>query len=151
MSTKTESEQDKVELFIQRLRNLEYVIKLGEPKIVTGSDRIHTTIREYDGGRSIACRLSTCITEYEANKDNQQTKYYYARELLKAINDAFTQGIIAEGEGLARKYRDSSDKCSKLEQDIAQLSAEHLILQGKYNELETRLRQMGIDTDDIKP
>lgn len=151
MTAKTETDQDKVEAFIQKLRDLDYVIKLGEPKIVTGGASNSSYVRDYDGGLGVTRQLSKCITEYEANKDNPNMKQWYTRELLKAINDAFTQGLIKEGEGLARKHQDSSDKCSKLEQDLAQLSTDHLLLQGKYSELEKRLKQMGINMDDIPP
>ena len=112
---------EKVETFIQRLHDLDYIVTPEAKKIGYIDKQTNKEI-------SIAHSLSLHISRYEKNIDNE-LQLSFARLCLTWINKAFTYGVIQEGQGLARKLKEYRDRNAQLESDLEKLSLEYLELQ----------------------
>ncbi|NQT09085.1 hypothetical protein HQ586_08415 [Candidatus Bathyarchaeota archaeon] len=111
---------EKVETFIQRLYDLDYVInqRASELTYTDENDQI-----------SLAHILSKRIVEYERVKDDEEKRLGYATICHIWITKAFTYRVVEEGQGLARKLKECLDRNAQLESDLEKLSLDYLALQ----------------------
>jgi hypothetical protein len=137
---------EKVETFIQRLHDLDYVIDQTATNIWYGRPPPYPTL--IDNRTNLADNLSNAITDYEANKGNEQLKLASASRCLMWINKAFACGVIKEGEGLARKLKECQEKNVRLEKDVEKLSIDYLNLKKMQDELEFTRYVGPLDKDD---
>jgi hypothetical protein len=125
---------EKVETFIQRLHDLDYVI---DPKASTLIFGIPSRLSE---SMLLSDFLAKKISEYEENRDNERNKLTYALSCLMWINRAFTCGVIHEGQGLARKLKECQEKNTKLDSDLERVSMEYLRLKEESGILARNLK-----------
>jgi len=120
---------ERVDTFIQRLHDLEYIITPEAKTIVYES-------KENKKDRSmLADELSNSITIYESRKDDDITRMKYARICNVWINRAFSCGVVRESEGLVKKLKECRDRNVRLESDLEKLSLDYLELQGLTSRL----------------
>ena len=130
---------EKVEIFIQRLHDLDYAIAPEATKIWYYPTST-STLTPPKKGRSLADSLANAITEYEGKKCDERSRVIYAHICLIWVNRAFSSGVIKEGQGLARKLKECQEKNAQLERDIEKLSIDYLNLQRQYEEFTKRVR-----------
>ena len=114
---------ERVETFIQRLNDLDYVIVPEATKILYSSALPFSKER-----RPLSDCLANAISEYQMNKDNEKDRFDFAHACSVWINRGFTCGVIQEGQGLARKLKECQEKNVQLEKDIEKLSEEYVNL-----------------------
>jgi len=112
---------EKVDTFIQRLNDLDYIISPEAGKLFYGAPSISTETK------SLADYLANAINEYELNRDSKDSEFK-ARICHLWISRAFAQGVVQEGKGLAGKLKESREKNAQLERDLERLSVEYLYL-----------------------
>src|SRR6266851_6238590 len=128
--TENPSENDairKVETFIQRCHDLDYVfspetIKLVVHKSEAYSDRIPW-----------ANVIADAMTTYTLNKGNPDNRLTAAEECLGLINKAFAAGIVKEGPGLINKHKEGQAKVVELSTKVDELTADNLFLKAKID------------------
>ena len=125
---------EKVEIFIRRLHDMDYIIDSESHKIWYSAPSKPTE------RKTLADYLANRISQYEGNKDNEQIRFAYARTCLLWINRAFACGVIKKGEGLARKLMECREKNIQLEKDVETLSVQYLQLQREHEEFTKRIR-----------
>lgn len=113
---------ERVETFIQRLNDLDYIISPEAGELLYG-DRLNPKER----GKSLADYLANSINEYEQKRDSKESEFK-AIVCNLWINRAFAQGIVKEGQGLARKLKECRERNIQLESDLEKLSMEYLQL-----------------------
>lgn len=122
----------KIEAFIQRLRDLDYIIEDNRASLIHNS--IKPLIYDYakdDGQREEECLvdlLAKSITEYELSKNIPSNKISSIYKCEHWINVALTNGIVKEGRGLVNKLKDSYEKNTKLEGDLKLFSNQNIDL-----------------------
>jgi hypothetical protein len=118
---------EKVETFIQRYHDLEFV--------VTEEGRKLTSPEDPATGRRVLWvnSLADSISAYSLNRDNPQVRLKYAQECLGYINKAFAAGIIRDGPGLITKYKEAEIKIAQLEAQVKKLSEENIFLNAKID------------------
>jgi len=126
---------EKVDTFIQRLHDLYYVIDPKAAEIIYSS--------EGKPSHSLTDKLALTLEEYEENKDNENVGLIRAHIALLWINRAFLNGVVHEGQGLARKLDECQEKNIQLEGELEKLSVEYLRLQ----ELTNRINLLDDDND----
>lgn len=102
---------EKVETFIRRLHDLEYIITPEAQEFIYTDKKTKKEI-------SLAHMLSRKISEYERNKDNEKMRSFYAESCYSWINRAFTYGVVRERESLARLLQECQDKNVQLANDF---------------------------------
>ena len=133
---------EKVETFIQRLHDLEYIIT-PEAKTITYSSKSDMFERS-----TLSSYLSRRITEYEEKKDNDSTKLSYARICHLWIIRAFSCSVVREGPGLARKLKECREKNVQLERHNKVLSEEYLNLKMIHEDFASRMALL--DENDLE-
>lgn len=123
---------EKVETFIRRLHNLEYVITSEAREILyrDSQDQVPKNLADW---------LSRRIFSYEDNKDDEERQLFYAQLCLIWINKAFTCGVVQEGKSLIKKLDEYREKNVQLERDNKVLSEEFLNLQMVHAEFSSRM------------
>lgn len=124
---------EKVETFIQRLHDLDYIIT---PEAAT---IIYSSKSDMFERGTLSSYLSRRITEYEENKDEGSTKQSYARICHLWMIRAFSCGVVQEGNGLARKLKECREKNVQLERHNKVLSEEYLNLKMIYEDFTSRM------------
>ena len=114
---------EKVETFIQRLHDMDYIITPEATKIIYRSQS-----NPLDN-RLLSDLLGTAISEYEKNRNSDELRLGYAQRCLLWINKGFACGVVKESQGLARKLEECREKNAQLERDLERLSLEYLQLQ----------------------
>jgi len=119
----------RVETFIQRCHDLDYVIK-PEARNVTYSKR------ESDDPKDrtiLSDRLALAISSYELNRENPDLRLSEAEAALLWITRAFSSGVVTEGPGLIRKHKEAEAKVAHLSTKVDELTAENLFLKAKID------------------
>lgn len=125
---------EKVEIFIQRLHDLDYTIT-PEATEIWYSDPSRPLDR-----KNLADHLANVISRYLREKDNEQDRFHCAQLCSLWINRAFACGVIKEGQGLARQLAECREKNIQLENDLEKLSVQYLQLQRTHEEFTKRIR-----------
>src|SRR2546426_12392693 len=102
--TELESASDvveKVETFIQRCKDLNYVFSPEALKLV-----VHKS-EAYSDRMPWANLIADAMTLYTLNKGNPDHRLTTAQECLTLINKAFAAGIVKEGPGLINKHKEA--------------------------------------------
>ena len=122
---------EKVETFIQRLHEMDYIIAPKASELVYETPLLEkNTLAEF---------LATRLYDYEKNRENiDEIRLPCARACLVWINRAFAHGVVQEGQGLARKLKEYQEKNDQLQRDNEKLSSELLRLQAEYEEFTSR-------------
>ena len=110
-----------VEDFIQHLRDGDYIIDSKSYRLKFS----HAPLVE--GGRkqsSLPELISDSITMYELMKSDPYRRFDSACQCLIWINKARAFNLIKEGEGLLNKFKECSEKNTKLEIENAKLREE---------------------------
>lgn len=141
--------KDNAELIIQRaeeiwqrFHDLDYEVdpKAQEIDYSCGNER-----------NSLAFYLGKALADYDIGRgmDFPLAKEHAAKNLIDWFNAAVSRTVIRAGSGLIRKVgelekelQESRERCTYLESEIQELSAEYLDLQGRKNDVEEKLRLM---------
>lgn len=119
---------EKIEIFIQRLHDMDYVITPEASKLIYETQ---STPMEKN---NLSSFLANRIYDYDTNRDNKdEIRLMYARSCLIWINRAYTSGVVQEGQGLIKKL----DDCGKLNE---QLKEELKKRKERCDELEKQIR-----------
>ncbi len=132
---------ERVETFIRRIHDLEYVF-------TPEAREMYFTNIKGEKDRSLADWLSRRIFSYEQNREDKAQQLFYAKLCLLWINRAFACGVVQEGEGLARKLKECREKNVQLERHNKVLSEEYLNLKLKYEDFTSRMNVL--DENDLE-
>lgn len=123
---------EKVDDFVRKYHDLDYVIDSRAMEIWYGSsessifDRKRTNLTDH---------LANAISMYDGSKDdNEQNRLVAASVCLIWINRAFACGVVKEGQGLARKLRETEERNVQLQKDLEKLSADYLNLKARLDQ-----------------
>lgn len=108
---------EKVETFIQRLHDMDYIFTPEAKGIwyVSPSRPLYPSpLSPPKERKNLTDYLAIAISDYEENRDDEQHRLSYARTCLLWINRAFASGVIQEGKGLISKNKE-------LERDVKHL------------------------------
>ena len=119
LETESESEViQKVEVFIQRCHDLDYVFTPESRKMVVQNS-------EYGASSKLwANVLAASMTEYTRNKLTAN-RLKYALTALANIDRALVMGLVTEGPGLIRRHAQAEAKVKALESENKRLSNEN--------------------------
>ena len=132
---KNDSEMRKeIEEFIERVDNKDYVIDKRAAHI-RFSDPPKERKEKLLGQRHYVGNLADMIAWVMTTYADPIVRDSFVHECMYWINQAFAWDIVKEGNGLVNKLKKANEKIAKLEKDIVDLSANLLVLKGKYDEL----------------
>lgn len=129
----------KLEVFIQHIRDLDYVI----------DDKGKSLIYKYmddNGQKTEDCLtdlLAKSISQYEVSKNIPLNKADYALKCDHWINLAITNGIIKEGHGLIKKLKNCSEENIILRKELETVSDSLMRAKEKIEELEQMIPSFG--------
>jgi len=127
---------DKVETFIQRLQDMEYIIAPEAAQLwFWAPPSVPKVPLIYKEKKTLSDYLAGMISLYEENRDNEKKKLDYAQMCLSWINRAFACGVIREGKGLISKNKklvrdnkrlrehldECNKRCQKLEEEMKRI------------------------------
>lgn len=124
---------EKVETFIQRINDMEFIITKEASKL------IYSNPSGPKEEKSLADSLANGIYLYEQNRNHDEKKLASARLCNVWINRAFTQGVVQEGQGLAKQLKECREENAQLERDNKVLSENYLNLKMMYEAFASQL------------
>jgi hypothetical protein len=116
---------EKVEIFIKRIRELDYVID----KTDNISDYLAISMTEYEA--------------YAASKVEPLTKWMKAYTCLFFINRAIANGIVKPGDALTSKFKECSEENTKLKEEMEIMSNDLIKAKERIEELEQMIPSAG--------
>ncbi len=135
----------RVETFINRLHNSSITIDEGAKNI---------TYKRGVEMKSLADILGEQIHYYKRGKESNEPYYPSASDIFEWINKAYTNGVVKESNSLLEQLAEKDNIIKKSEEDklklkeqLQKLSTDYIRLQGRYEELEEKLRQILPKTD----
>jgi len=124
----------RVEDFIERLHNLDYVIDEKAQRLVYFSE-----ISDWGIGHGrkgvLSDLLANAISEYELNRDNPTLKWKAAQKCLIWIDKAFASGVVQEGKGLVSKYKELEREIKHLQERFDECNRRRQILEEENKSL----------------
>lgn len=130
---------EKVEVFIQHMQNLDFVI-----------DPVYSSIVYGDGedSKTLSDLLVESITYYEGDRYNPDPRVSIpsAYKCLVQINRAFACGAIKEGEGIVAKLKECSEENVKLKKELEIISTELMRAKERIEEFEMLYPSSGIES-----
>ena len=137
MSDKRKSTAERVEEFIQKIRDLDLVIDERASKTMLTRYEIGGTPHQ----ASLSDLLAIMVNNYEETKGTSKHEAF-ARLCASWIDKAHFIGVIKEGEGLNRKLKACETDKEQIKKDSEQIAERNLELELKCKELEGRLAQL---------
>ncbi len=127
---------EKVETFIQRIQDLDFVINPTSGSLIYG---------EGENARTLSDLLVESITSYEVDRydSDPKVKILSAYRCLVQINRAFACGIIKEGEALISKFKKRSEENIKLRRELETVSDSLMRAKERIEELEQMMPNAG--------
>jgi len=150
LSNTTENDDviQKVEVFIQRVHNLDYVISREAARLIYS----RLDLKDITQARTLADHLANAMETYLESKKHLAESASVEEERLSAkliqvsaetcllwINRAFASGIVQEGEGLVRKFKECQAENDKLRADNETLASELTQIRENYDGLLKRI------------
>jgi hypothetical protein len=136
---------DKVETFIQRVHDLEYIVTSEATNLwYVSKNKLYPMPNDKT---NLSDSLASAMAHYQENKDDEKERLHYAQICFMWINRAFTSGVIREGKGLITKFAECKRRNEMLERDLEVLSEQYLRLQEKYEPLMRRFTPIPEDTN----
>jgi len=127
----------KAEDMIRRFRDMDYVLKPEARTLFFGSRlRKEKQVLSDELWKSFAV-FEDAKCKYPSSEDMSDIamRYNLSHICLLLIDRALTSGVVEEGQGLVRKLRQSKDRITELESDLAKVTEENLLLQrGQFSQ-----------------
>ena len=117
---------DLVDTFIQRCHDLDYVFTEDARKL---------TAVGTDPPMLWANKLASAMTNYVRSKSQSETQLRAANVCLSFINGALSIGIVTQGAGLIKRYKEAEAKIAELEKENKRLSNENYHLRVSLDQM----------------
>jgi len=131
---------ERVETFIQRLDNMDYILNIEAHQIWYTKQSVFPSMSAER--KTLSDYLANAISAYQENRDNEEKRLTYAETCLLWVNRAFTCGVIKEGKGLISKNKELDSKSKKLERGIKRLQERLDECNKKCQELEEENKKL---------
>ena len=135
----------KVERFIQRLDDMDYVLTIEAHKMwYTTPSAFPSLIGERN---TLSDYLANAISAYQENRDNEEKKLSYAKRCLIWINRAFACGVVQEGKRLISKNKKLERDVKRLQELLDECNKKCQTLEQENKELHRRFPDSGFTGD----